>query len=519
MKAKTFILIVILTTLFIILIPAAIVLIVDPIQLYHDQFTLKKVYYFKEQRHQNIGLINKYLKRGEGNYTIILGTSMSENFVPSKFMKILDNKHVLKLTMSGGRPYEQYKLLTKALKTGKVKRVVWDIHWYYLLKKISKKDKNHDFPERLYSDDILKQAYYYLFNEDYVKDSFRIFRGKVNQNKWTSNLDKLNYTMDSWVKSGVFQRNKEEKYLTKLNKDIDKIKTNIPSLDIIDKKYAVNLNYPDIDQYVLPIMQDYKNVEFDLFFPPYSTYFYAKSNIAKSIRFIYARKYLVEKIEALNLKNVKVFGFDNKFDIVNNIYYYKDYGHYRSEINDFIMESILADKYILNSSNIDKYIAKMIANINNYNKVFYKDNSMKNLDLIENLDFSNLTFKTNGDVKVNHHNIEFFAKDVKKFAYFSFKIPKISNILLVSISMNYKKDDISMFSISLKNGKEFAHFFIKPVKDNANIILTVKNISKQSKKFKFDTITEIVVRVYPKNKDIVQNIQVKSIQFYGKKEI
>ncbi len=514
MSAKNFIYRIIISVMILILTPALIVLIVDPIQLYHNQITLKKVKYYKEQRHQNLGLINKYLKRGDGQYTVILGTSMSENFVPSKFMKLLHNKHVLKLTMSGGRPLEQYTLLKKALETGKVKRVIWDIHWYFLLKKISQKDKNHDFPYKLYSDNIFQQAYYYLFNEDYVKDSIKVFTGKVNWGKWTENLDKLNYTMDDWTRSGKFKKNSDVKHLLTLNKDIQKIKNDIPSFDIIKKKYAKSLYYPDIDKYVLPLIKQYKDVEFDLFFPPYSTYFYAKSKVDDSIRYLYARKYLVEKVQ--HLKNVKLFGFDNRYDIVNNIYYYKDYGHYRSVVNDFIMYSLLNDKHVLNNKNIDYYIENMIHNINKYHKVYYKNEATKNLKLVKILNLNDLLYKTNAKIELNKNKIILTANHVKKFAYFSFKIHKIKDIDLVSLKAKYSKNNVKMFSISLKNGKEYAHFFITPYTNNSDIILTKENISKQSKMFKFGTITEMVIRVYPKNSDTIKSVKFESIEFYTK---
>jgi len=513
MKAKKFITVLIITVLTVIIIPALIVFIVDPIQLYHDQVTLKKTKYFKEQRHQNIGLINKYLKREEGNYTIIVGTSMSENFVPSQIQKKLNNgSKVLKLTMSGGRPLEQYTLLEKALQTGKVKRVIWDIHWYYLLSKISQKDKNHDFPYKLYSNDIFTQGYYYLFNEDYVKDSIKVFTGKVNWGKWTENLDKLNYTMDDWIKGHKFMHNHSKQNITKMDKEIKKIATNIPSLPKKYNYYATKLKYPDIDKYILPIVKKYKNVEFDIFFPPYSTYFYAKSKIDKSIRYIYARKYLVDK--AKKNQNVKIFGFDNNYEIVNNIYNYKDYGHYRAEVNDYIIKSIIDKKHMLSTKNIDDYINKMIQNINNYNQVYFKDNSLQNVKLIANLDLNKLKWKTDGNIKISKNSILFSAKHIKKFAYLSSKIKTVNDVSLVKLKIQYHFNDVKMFSITLKDKKEYAHFFIQPGSDE--LILTKNNISKKSKKFKLSTVTEITIRVYPKNKDFIKDIEIQSIKMYKK---
>lgn len=511
MTNKKFIHIAIISVLILTLLPAFVVFIVDPIQLYHDQISLKKTKYFTEQRHQNIGLVNKFLKRGEGNYTIIMGTSMSENFVPSKWVaKLNDGTKVLKLTMSGGRPLEQYILLTKALETGKVKRVIWDIHWYYLLKKISQKDKNHDFPYKLYSPNPFIQANYYLFNNDYVKDSIKVFIGKVNRSKWTENLDKLKYTMTDWLRHDLFSKNASKKNMEKMDSDIKKIKDNIKLSRVS------NLNYSDIDKYVLPLIKKYKKVEFDLFFPPYSTYFYAKSKVSKATRFIYGRKYLLDK--TVNLNNVHIFGFDNVYKYTNNIYYYKDYGHYRSEINDYIMNSIINREHLLTKENIDRYISDMISNINHYNKAYYNKPSIEYKKPVAILYPETLNWVTDGTVQKRKKEILFSAKKIKKFTYLTSKFTQLNHIDSVVINLECKEENIKMLSISLKDGKEYAHFFIKPNKCNQNIYLSNNNLSNKSKKFKLNKVNEITIKIYPNNLNQLGDIIIKPIKFYAKED-
>ncbi len=372
MKNKIFIKYGLILISFITLLPALFVFIVDPMQIYHDQVTLKKVKYFKEQRYQNIGLVNKFLKRSNKNYnTLIVGTSMSENSLSSKYEEFLNNEDkVLKLAMSGGKPLEQFRVLEKALQTGKIKRVIWDVHWYYLLENMSQKDKNHDFPEKMYSDNIFEQGFYYLFNNDYTKHSILILTGKGNRSKWTENLDKLNYTYDYWVKHKYFEKFTNEKNIQKLNQEIKKNKRIIPRYEELEKEFN-NINYKNIDEYILPALKENKNIQFNIFFPPYSTFFYKTTKYTNVLKYIYARKYLVNKTR--NLKNVTIFGFDNDYLIVNNINNYKDYGHYRSNINNMIMKSTIDKKYILDINNTNHYIKAMIENINKYKKIISKD--------------------------------------------------------------------------------------------------------------------------------------------------
>lgn len=350
------------------LVPAAFVFIVDPLQLYHSQVSLKKEKYFEEQRHQNLGLINKFINRSNENYnTIIMGTSMSENFVPSKFEARLSNgDKVLKLAMSGGRPLEQFTLINKALESGKVNRVIWDLHWYFFLKSTNQKDKNHEFPYALYSNNEFIRLKYYLFNEDYIKYSYQVFTGKVNWSKWTENLDKLNYRDDKWEKDGLYTSFSSESNRIKLNDEIRKCDYFIPDLETIDNKME-GKKYDNIDRYIVNVVKNNPNVHFDIYFPPYTTYFYKTLEQEDAITYIYARKYAVKKMEEFN--NVSLYGFDNDFDIVNDIRNYKDYGHFRSRVSDFIMNNILDDKNKLDKTNVDKYLTGMINNINSYNSV------------------------------------------------------------------------------------------------------------------------------------------------------
>ncbi|AXK49285.1 hypothetical protein CRU87_05305 [Aliarcobacter trophiarum LMG 25534] len=368
MKVKRNIILSLSIILVIILSPAIFVFIVDPIQIYHSQISLNnsKIKYFKEQRYQNIGLINNFINRSDENYnTIIMGTSMSENFIPSKFEKLLNNgDKVLKLTMSGGRPLEQYTLIRKALETGKIKKVFWDIHSYYIYLNETQKDEKHNFPYELYSNNLFIQIGFYLFNEDYIRYSWDIFIGKVNWTKWSESLDTLYFWYDRDVKNKKFELYGNDNNLDKLNKNI--IHRNINYEEIIHKNYE----YPNIENYILSVIKEFPDIEFNVYFPPYSTWFYRNSKVEDVNRFLYGRIYLVSKLKEFN--NLNIYAFDNIYEIVNNIYNYKDYGHYRASINDLIMTSMIKKENLLNEQNINEYLKNMINNINSYNQIYYK---------------------------------------------------------------------------------------------------------------------------------------------------
>lgn len=99
--------------------------VLDPLQYYRKSTWYSPVF-TSEQRYQNPGLVRNY------SYdTIILGTSMTENFLPSVVGEALGGQ-AIKLSMRGSTADEQYKIASLALETGKVKKVLWGLDYFAL---------------------------------------------------------------------------------------------------------------------------------------------------------------------------------------------------------------------------------------------------------------------------------------------------------------------------------------------------------------------------------------------------
>ena len=77
--------------------------IMDPFQIFrkHDHG------FDSNQRYQNVGLINSYLNSSDGYNSIIIGTSVTENFIPSEVENLLGWGKVLKLSASGASLFTQ----------------------------------------------------------------------------------------------------------------------------------------------------------------------------------------------------------------------------------------------------------------------------------------------------------------------------------------------------------------------------------------------------------------------------
>ena len=120
------------------------------------------------------------------------------------------------------------------------------------------------------------------------------------------------------------------------------------------------------------------------------------------------------------------------------------------------------------------------------------------------------------DVKVisNDKYIELSYSNIEKFTLLDTKLKEISNISSIELLIELPKEKIKMFSITLRDGKEYGHFFIKPQDiKNKMIKLTNDAISKTSKNFELSSIDGITIRVYPENSKSVHSLKIKMIKF------
>lgn len=107
-----------------------------PITIYHRPSWYTPLL-SEEERYQNPGLAKNY------DYdNIIIGTSMTENFLPSQVDASLGGT-TLKLSMEGSTVDEHYKIAKLALETGKVKQVLWGLDYFSL--KLATAEDEEDF--------------------------------------------------------------------------------------------------------------------------------------------------------------------------------------------------------------------------------------------------------------------------------------------------------------------------------------------------------------------------------------
>jgi hypothetical protein len=95
--------------------------VVDPFQYYRVAKLYRPILWGGMQRYQNAGLARNFAED-----TVIVGSSVTENFLPSD-LRALWGAPATKLSISGSTAHEQFLVLRAALRTGRVRNVFWGL--------------------------------------------------------------------------------------------------------------------------------------------------------------------------------------------------------------------------------------------------------------------------------------------------------------------------------------------------------------------------------------------------------
>jgi hypothetical protein len=308
--------------------------ILDPLQFYRKAswYTPR---FSPEERYQNPGLARNW------DYdTIIIGTSMTENFLPSVVSKALGG-NVMKLSIEGSTADEHNKMAQVALRTGKVKRVLWGLDYFSL--KSNSADSSSKFPDYLYDNSIWND-YPYLFNYSVFEQFFTSLKANL-QNLKPQNLEYLY----NWNRMVTFGKNKVAVSYAKANLEEVYFGLNEESLDVVQQSFNDN---------ILSLVKAYPDVEFDFYYPPYSVLrqvVWYNTNPARFENQLQMRKWMYEQFAAL--PNVKLYDFQAEEDWTYDLDLYKDLSHHKQDVNTWIAEAIGSDdaKYRVTDDNIDSF--------------------------------------------------------------------------------------------------------------------------------------------------------------------
>ncbi|MBU5445289.1 copper amine oxidase N-terminal domain-containing protein [Paenibacillus sp. MSJ-34] len=315
----------------------AVTYIFDPLQFYRKA-TFYTPVFSTEERYQNPGLAKNY------DYdTIIIGTSMTQNFVPSYVDRVLGGK-TMKLSMEGSTANEHYLIAKRAIATGKVKRVLWGLD-YFSLKAPNKQDQE-SFPYYLYDDNPWNDIHY-LFNISTAETAATSVAKQLLSKEAANDLDMLN-NWDRYAKYG--QDQVLENWRNARNTEFS-FQTNEEPLDFIKNTFETN---------IISLIEQHPEIEFIVYYPPYTILrhqLWSQINEQRYENQLEMKKYMFERFHAF--PNVKLYDFQADSDITYNLNAYKDLSHHSQAINETIIDSIARDdeKYRVTPQNIDRFIS------------------------------------------------------------------------------------------------------------------------------------------------------------------
>ena len=306
--------------------------VLDPLQVYRKAEWYSPVF-STEQRYQNPGLAKNY------DYdTIIIGTSMTENFLPSKVDAAIGGKS-MKLSIRGSTAGEHYEIAKLALDTGKVKTVIWGLDYFSL--KSGVRDDQGPFPFYLYDNNFLND-YKYWFNESTYEQLFKGLARQVRTGK-AQDLE----TLYNWHAASAFSEFLVVKHYREARNEEAYFSLNEDPLEDIQASF---------DNYILSLVKAYPDVEFKFYYPPYSILrqvVWKETNPERYENQLTMKKWMHDRFSQHN--NAEVYDFQTEAVWTFDLDLYKDMSHHSKDVNTWIAEAIgrRDPHYLVTADNVD----------------------------------------------------------------------------------------------------------------------------------------------------------------------
>lgn len=313
---------------FIGLIPAYVIYVIDPLMVFRKSECFLN--YCQEERYLNPGIATTH------SYdTAVIGTSMTAEFLTKDFEKIL-NMNVVNLTSPGATSYELKIILDNVLRHKKAKNIIYclDIFSFSDEKQEAFSD-NYDFPIYLYESGI-KKYIKYLTNLDVLHMSYQIFYAYVMGKNYSETCQQLDLSRSRIKKVGqqvVFSKEKViEDYKKSLNKK---------------ENFCFEFLTRNFDKNLLSIISNNKDIEFYIYYPPYSKYYWLSIKNRGYLDIIEKFKtYVDSKLKVF--KNVRIYDFHTASELTSDYKNYRDMMHHSPIISQKILFLIKKDMHKFN---------------------------------------------------------------------------------------------------------------------------------------------------------------------------
>ena len=285
---------------------------IDPLQHYR-----KSTYpplLVKESRYRLPGLARNFPAE-----IITAGTIVTKMQLPSEMKRIfgLDG---LNLAMDGASAHEQFLLLRLALRTGRVKEVVWDVNFEYLRGNASwVSDFDGAFPAYLYDDSVVNDLSNYLLSLDITKHSVKVLARRLGVPAYPIRSVESFQQLPSDFAVGPEQ---VEKSMARRSKGIAKFRALIP--EFTNERLIANFR-----QTFATLAQQFPNVRFRLYFPPFSSAYmrFIREHAPELIGpFILSRAAIMKEVALLS--NAELHDIQSDITLISDLSHYADPIHF-----------------------------------------------------------------------------------------------------------------------------------------------------------------------------------------------
>lgn len=313
---------------------------VDPFFHYHKPNTQVYFYSLDNQRSQNDGILKRF------DYdALITGSSMTENFKTSEMDAIFGTKSIK--TPYFGASYKEINdsLITALSYNTNLKTIIRGLDmWKFLEDKDVMRFELGDYPTYLY-DNIWYNDVKYIFNRDVIFS--RVYPMVIaNDNEGFQPGITSFDVYSNWMNSYTFG-----------------LKTVCPDgVSSPDCAKPVHLSDAErkiilgtVQQNITSLAEENPDVTFYYFFTPYSILWW-KNLVDDGIVYkqVEAEQLVIEEI--LQCENIKLYSFNNLFNIITDLNNYKDASHYGSWINSLMLHYMKDDKCLLTHDNYLDYL-------------------------------------------------------------------------------------------------------------------------------------------------------------------
>jgi len=316
---------------------------IDPLQ--HFRAASYPPLLVEPSRFRNPGLARQFA----GN-AVVAGTSVSRQLTPAAIREEF-GWEALNLAMEGASAHEQFLVLRLALRSGRVRDVIWDVNYEFLRgapEWVSDFDGN--FPAYLYDERALNDLPDYLWNIDTCKNTARVLLGRAG---WMAYPRRTPAEFSAPAPGVKFGPEVVERQWQRLWERRGALHARLPEYAGTQLKESFAANY-------LSLIREHPEVRFHLYFPPYSAAYYDFLRAAAPVLIDVLVQNRADVFELTRgLPNVELHDLHSAREITDDLRNYCDLIHYDPPTHRRVLTLLHSRNFVATQEGLRAFAERM----------------------------------------------------------------------------------------------------------------------------------------------------------------